>query len=331
VVPPLDVTASIQPEPEARSGQGSIDPQARAVMEYLGGLGLPPIDKLSPAEARRQYREARGPLRPPPPDLPDVRDLKADGKNGPIALRLYRPGVGVLPAFVFFHGGGWVVGDLDTHDVVCRQIARESGAVVIAVDYRLAPEHPFPAASDDAWSATTWIAAHADELGIDPARIAVGGDSAGGGLAAVVALMARDSRTLRFALQVLVYPVVDLRAESVSYSKYAEGYLLTRAAMNWYIAQYARTLPAVNVWHASPLLAPWVHSVAPALIIAAELDPLVDEGDAYARRLRGARVPVDYQVVPGMIHGFLPMGGRVDAANRAIATIASALRRSWPT
>ena len=298
-------------------------------MEYLAGLGLPPIDKISPAEARRQYREVRATLRPSAPSLLNVHDLNANGKAGPIPLRVYRPEEGVLPAFVFFHGGGWVVGDLDTHDVVCRQIARDAGAVVIAVDYRLAPEHPFPAASDDAWSATTWIAAHADELGIDAARIAVGGDSAGGGLAAVVSVMARDSRKLRLAFQVLVYPVVDLRAESVSYSKYAEGYLLTRAAMKWYIAQYAPTPQAVHDWHASPLLAPWVHGVAPALIITAELDPLVEEGEAYARRLRGARVPVDYQVVPGMVHGFLTMGGKVDAANRVVATIASALRRSW--
>ena len=296
-------------------------------MEYLAGLGLPPIDKISPAEARRQYRDVRATLRPPAPSLLDVRDLNANGKGGPIPLRLYRPADGVLPAFVFFHGGGWVVGDLDTHDVVCRQIARDAGVVVIAVDYRLAPEHPFPAASDDAWSATTWIAAHADELGIDAARMAVGGDSAGGGLAAVVALMARDSRTLRLAFQMLVYPVVDLRAESASYSKYAEGFLLTRAAMKWYITQYAPTPQAVNDWHASPLLAPWVHGVAPALIITAELDPLIDEGEAYARRLRGARVPVDYQVVPGMVHGFLTMGGKVDAANHSIDVIASALRR----
>jgi acetyl esterase/lipase len=298
-------------------------------MEYLAGLGLPPIDKISPAEARRQYRDVRATLRPPAPSLLDVRDLNANGKGGPIPLRLYRPADGVLPAFVFFHGGGWVVGDLDTHDVVCRQIARDAGVIVIAVDYRLAPEHPFPGASDDAWNATTWIAAHADELGIDGGRIAVGGDSAGGGLAAVVALRARDSRTLRLAFQLLVYPVVDLRAESGSYSQYAEGYLLTRAAMKWYIAQYAPTPQAVNDWHASPLVAPWVHGVAPALIIAAELDPLIDEGEAYARRLRGARVPVDYQVVPGMVHGFLTMGGKVDAANHAIATIVSALREAF--
>jgi len=326
VVSPLDVTSSTRQDPEAR-----VDPQARDVIAYLSSLGLPPIDRIPPTEARRQYREVRATLRPPAPVLHDVRDLHADGKGGPIPLRLYRPSEGVLPVFVFFHGGGWVVGDLDTHDVVCRQIARDAGAAVIAVDYRLAPEHPFPAASDDAWSATTWIAAHADALAIDPARIAVGGDSAGAGLAAVVALMARDSRKLRLALQVLVYPVVDLRAESVSYSKYAEGYLLTRSAMRWYIAQYAPTPEVINDWHASPLLAPWVHSVAPALFIVAELDPLIDEGDAYARRLKGARVPVDYHVVPGMVHGFLTMGGKVDAANQATATIAAALRRAFGT
>jgi acetyl esterase len=197
------------------------------------------------------------------------------------------------------------------------------------VDYRLAPEHPFPAAVEDAWSAVTWIAAHADEFGADPKRIAVGGDSAGGGLTASVALMARDSRELRLALQVLIYPVVDLHAESASYSTYAEGYLLTRAAMRWYIAQYAPTPAAVTDWRASPLLAPWVHSVAPALIIGAELDPLVDEGEAYARRLRGARVPVECQQMDGMIHGFLTMGGKVDAANRAIDVIASALGNAF--
>jgi acetyl esterase len=319
VVSALDVTVA---------DTARIDPQARDVIDYLARLNLPPIDQISAAEARRLHRETRAALRPPAPDLPEVRGLTADGKAGPIPLRLYRPADGVLPGFVFFHGGGWVVGDLDTHDVVCRQIARATRVVVIAVDYRLAPEHRFPCAVDDAWSATTWIAAHTNDLGIDAKRIAVGGDSAGAGLAAVVALMARDSRKLRLALQVLVYPVVDLRAESASYSNYAEGYLLTRAAMQWYIAQYAPTPEAINDWHGSPLLAPWVHGVAPAVIIAAELDPLVDEGEAYARRLKGARVPVEYHRVDGMIHGFLTMGGKVDAANHAIELMASALRRT---
>jgi len=306
----------------------TLDPQAREVMNYLTGLGLPEIDRMSPSEARREYRDVRAALRPPAPDLFEVRDLVAGATAGAISLRLYRPAEGVLPALVYFHGGGWVVGDLETHDVVCRQIALQARAVVIAVDYRLAPEHPFPAAVEDAWSATTWVAAHAAELGIGAKRLAVGGDSAGGGLAAVVALMARDSSTLRLTLQVLVYPVTDLRAESASYSNYAEGYLLTRAAMQWYIAQYAPTPQAIEDWRASPLRAPWVHGVAPTLIIAAELDPLCDEGEAYARRLQGARVPVEYQRLDGMIHGFLTMGGRIDAANKAVSIIADALKRT---
>jgi len=300
-----------------------IHPQARAVIEYLSGLGTPPIDQLPAAEARRQYRETRAVLRPAAPILPQVRDFHA----GTIPVRLYRPAEGMLPVFVFFHGGGWVVGDLDTHDVVCRQIAEQAQVVVIAVDYRLAPEYPFPAAIDDAWSATNWIAAHATELGIDGSRMAVGGDSAGGGLATVVALLARDSRKLRVASQVLIYPVLDLRAESASYSEYANGYFLTRAGMQWYIAQYAPVPEAVHDWRASPLLAPWVHGLPPALIIAAELDPLVDEGAAYARRLEGARVPVEYSVLDGMIHGFLTMGGRIDAANHAVELMAANLRR----
>lgn len=308
----------------------AIDPQARDVIDYLASLGLPPIDRVPAPEARRQYRETRAALRPPVPDVAEVRDLSAGGTGGPpVPLRLYRPADGVLPAFIFFHGGGWVVGDLDTHDVICRQIASLARAAVIAVDYRLAPEHRFPAAADDAWSATAWTAAHAAALGIDPGRLAVGGDSAGGGLAAVVALMARDSRRLRLALQVLVYPVLDLRAQTESYAAYAEGYLLTRAAMQWYIAQYAPAAEAVTDWRASPLLAPWVHGVAPALVLAAELDPLVDEGAAYARRLEGARVPVQYHRIDGMVHGFLTMGGKVDAANRAAETIAAALRAAF--
>ena len=173
-----------------------------------------------------------------------------------------------------------------------------------------------------------WVAAHAAELGIDAKRIAVGGDSAGGGLAAVVALMGRDSQKLRLTQQVLIYPVMDLRAQSESYSTFAEGYFLTRAGMQWYIAQYAPAPDAREDWRGSPLLAPWVHGVAPAFIVAAELDPLVDEGAAYARRLQGARVPVEYHVVPGMIHGFLTMGGKIDAAQRTVSMIADRLTRT---
>ena len=303
-----------------------LDPQANAVLRYLAQLGHPSLDRVPASEARRLYRETRAALRPPVPALPVVGDLKAEGTGGSIPLRLYRPSNGVLPALIYFHGGGWVVGDLDTHDVLCRQLAVQAGVIVIAVDYRLAPEHAFPAAVDDCWSATTWIAANALALGIDNTRLAVGGDSAGGGLAAVMTLMARrGGPALKF--QVLVYPVTDLRADSESYSKYADGYLLTRNMMRWYIAQYAPTDDAVRDWRASPLLAPSVDGVPPALVITSGLDPLRDEGEAYAGRLEEAGVAVDYVCLGGMIHGFLTMGGKIDTANRAVSTIASALRQ----
>ncbi len=312
--------------PRPGSGQAPLDPQARAVIQYLAQLGRPPLDQIPPPEARRQYRETRAALRPPAPALPVVGDLNAEGTTGLIPLRLYRPANGVLPALIYFHGGGWVLGDLDTHDVVCRQIAAQAGVVVIAVDYRLAPEHPFPAAVDDCWSATTWIAANAVPLGIDGSRIAVGGDSAGGGLAAVMTLMARSAGP-DLIFQILVYPVTDLRAESASYSTYADGYLLTRAMMRWYIAQYAPAREDVQDWRASPLLAPSVNDVPPALVITAGLDPLRDEGEAYARRLEDAGVAVDSVCLGGMIHGFVTMGGKIDTANRAVSYIASALRQ----
>ena len=273
-----------------------------------------------------RYREARAALRPPAPPLPVVGDLQAQEAARSIPLRLYRPSNGVLPALFYFHGGGWVVGDLDTHDVVCRQIAVQAGVIVIAVDYRLAPEHPFPAAVDDCWSAITWTAANAATLGIDSSRMAVAGDSAGGGLAAVMALMARRAGP-DLTFQVLVYPVTDLRAGSASYSTYAEGYLLTRTMMRWYIAQYAPGADDIGDWRASPLLADSVAGVPPALVITAGLDPLRDEGEAYARRLEEAGVAVDYVCLGGMIHGFLTMGGKIDTANRAVAYIASAVRQ----
>ena len=303
-----------------------MDPQATAVIEHLARLGHPPFDQLPPPEARRLYRETRSALRPPAPELPVVGDLQAEGAAGSIPLRLYRPSSGVLPALIYFHGGGWVLGDLDTHDVVCRQIAAQAGVVVIAVDYRLAPEHPFPTAVDDCWSATTWIVANTVTLGIDGARIAVGGDSAGGGLAAVMTLMARPAGP-DLAFQLLVYPVTDLLAESPSYSTYADGYGLTRTMMRWYIAQYAPNPDDVRDWKASPLLAPSVTGVPPALVITAGLDPLRDEGEAYARKLEESDVAVDYVCLGGMIHGFLTMGGKIDTANRAVSYIASALRQ----
>jgi len=227
---------------------------------------------------------------------------------------------------VFFHGGGWVIGDLETHDVLCRQITAEAGIEVVAVDYRLAPEHKFPAAVDDAWAATKWVVANAGKLGIDPKRVAVGGDSAGGNLAAVVALLARDAGGPAIALQVLLYPVTDFTTETGSYRECADGYLLTLDSMRWFFDHYLKSPAEAGDWRASPLRAPSHAGLPPALIVTAGFDPLRDEGEAYAKKLRAAGVRVDYICYGGMVHGFVPMGRLIQAGNRAASHVATSLR-----
>ena len=309
----------------------ALDPQAAAVIELIVKSGRPPYHQLTPKEARQMFRETRPASTPPAPQIGAVRDLLAEGAQA-IPLRVYRP-AGVadsrrLPVLVYFHGGGWVIGDLETHDVMCRQLTAEAGVSVISVDYRLAPEHKFPAAVDDAWAATRWIAAHAAELGVDADRLAVGGDSAGGNLAAVVALLARDAGGPRIALKILLYPVTDLERESQSYADLADGYMLTRDSMRWFRAQYlAKTEDAAD-WRVSPLRAPSLAGLPPALVVTAGYDPLRDEGEAYARRLREAGVSVDAVSFGGMIHGFVPMGRLIDAAFRGIGLIAGSLRQA---
>ena len=234
----------------------------------------------------------------------------------------------LLPGLVYFHGGGWVIGDLDTHDVLCRQLTAEAGITVASVDYRLAPEHKFPAAVDDAWEATRWVASVADLLGIDARRLAVGGDSAGGNLAAVVALLARDAGAPAIAFQALLYPVTDLSAESRSYNDFADGYMLTRDSMRWFAAQYLAGKDEAMDWRASPLRAATLSGLPPALIVTAGFDPLRDEGEAYARRLRDAGVRVDYACYGGMLHGFVGMGRLLDSGNRAVSHIAASLREA---
>ncbi|HEV8584679.1 MAG TPA: alpha/beta hydrolase [Methylomirabilota bacterium] len=310
----------------------ALDPQARNVIDLVIKSGRPPYHQLSPKDARQMFRETRPASTPPAPEIGAVREVKASGPLGEIPLRVYRP-AGVpaatrLPVYVYFHGGGWVIGDLETHDVVCRQITAESGVCVISVDYRLAPEHKFPASVDDAWAATRWIAAHAADLGVDGAKVAVGGDSAGGNLAAVVALLARDGGSPPIALQVLIYPVTDLSAESQSYTDLADGYMLTRDSMRWFKAQYLTKEEDAADWRVSPLRAPSLAGVAPALVITAGYDPLRDEGEAYARRLREAGVGVDAVCFGGMIHGFVPMGRLIDTAFRGVTLIAGSLRQA---
>jgi len=310
----------------------ALDPQARNVINLVIKSGRPAYHTLSPKDARQLFRETRPASTPTPPEIGAVRNLMADGPGGPIPLRVYRPtGVAAatpLPALVYFHGGGWVIGDLDTHDVQCRQLTAEAGIAVIAVDYRLAPEHKFPAAVDDAWAATRWVAAHGSELGVDAQRLAVAGDSAGGNLAATVALLAREAGAPAIALQVLVYPVTDVGAESQSYRDFSDGYLLTRESMRWFTNHYLTSARDAEDWRASPLRAQSLARLPPALVVTAGFDPLRDEGAAYAARLTDAGVLVDYVCYGGMIHGFMPMGRLIDTGNRAISHVAASLRQA---
>lgn len=309
-----------------------IDPQVQAVLELVIKAGRPAYHTLSPKDARQLYRDTRAGATPTPPEIGAVTNLTAESPAGMIPLRMYRPkGVAdgtALPALVFFHGGGWVIGDLDTHDVLCRQLTAEAGLVVVAVDYRLAPEARFPAAADDAWAATKWVAANARKLGVDATRLAVGGDSAGGNLAAVVALMARDAGAPQIKLQALLYPVVEVGTETRSYADFGDGYLLTRDGMRWFFDQYLASKDQAADWRVSPLRAKSLAGVAPALIVTAGFDPLRDEGEAYAGKLRAAGVRVDYICYGGMIHGFMPMGRLIDTGNRAVSHVAASLREA---
>ncbi|PYM96086.1 MAG: acetyl hydrolase [Candidatus Rokuibacteriota bacterium] len=310
----------------------SLDPQAQEVINLVITSGRPAYNTLSPKDARQLFRETRPASTPTPPEIGTVRNLVAEGPAGPIPLRVYRPAgvaAGVaLPGLVYFHGGGWVIGDLDTHDVLCRQFTAEAGITVVNVDYRLAPEHKFPAAADDAWAATRWTVAHASELGVDAGRLAVGGDSAGGNLAAVVALQARDASAPAIKLQVLVYPVTDVAAESRSYRDFAEGYMLTRESMRWFTAHYLAASGQATDWRVSPLRASSHAGLPPTLVVTAGFDPLRDEGAAYAAKLQQAGVRVDYVCYGGMVHGFVGMGKLLDTGNRAVSHIAATLRQT---
>jgi acetyl esterase/lipase len=259
-----------------------------------------------------------------PDEVDEVVDLMIPGPEGPLRVRVYRPrSTELLPVVIWFHGGGWVVGTLDSHDPVCRALANRTPCVVVSVDYRLAPEWPFPAALDDAWAATQWVADEALKLGADASRIVVAGDSAGGNLAAAVALRARDSGP-SLALQALVYPVTDFDFDSESYARYESGLNLTRAKMQWYWEQYLAGADGLHP-DASPLRALDLAGAAPALVQVAEHDPLLSEGEAYAARLAEAGVPVTLTRYDGMIHGFIRMPALVAEADFSLGEIASAV------
>ena len=308
-----------------------LHPQARALLDLMIERGVPPTHTLAPAEARQLYRDRRFYTQPPAPPVAEVRELEAEGPHGTIPLRLIRPqGAtgGALPVLVYFHGGGWVIGDLDTHDTLCRELANASGCAVVAVDYRMGPEHRFPAAVDDCIAATYWVARHARALGLDPARLAVGGDSAGGNLAAVVAQAARDAGDLPIAFQLLIYPATDMRRGAASHTSNGQGYLLTRDTIDWFHDHYI-TDPAHDLdWRASPLLREDLRDLPPAFVLTAGYDPLRDEGLAYAQRLSEAGNRAAHVCFERMIHGFVPMGRLLDEANTAVALCALELRRA---
>ena len=301
----------------------TIDPQVQAYLEQAAAL--PPVETLTPAEARANSERAAPLLAGPPLEVARVEDVDLGGVPG----RLYAPATGErLPTVVYLHGGGWVVGSLDTHDSVCRRLADGAGCAVVAVDYRLAPEHRYPAAVEDAWNATRWLVERGGELGLDTERLAVAGDSAGGNLAAVVALKARDAG-IPLRLQVLVYPVTDADLETSSYVGNATGYGLTRSAMAWYWDHYCPDPERRLEADASPLRAPSLAGTAPALVVTCELDPLVDEGEAFARRLEAEGVPVTLVRYAGMIHGFARMYAVIDRSHELADQVTGALREAF--
>jgi acetyl esterase len=302
----------------------ALNPQVQALLERVARSPLPAYHTVSPFVARRIYRDTRAALAPKSPEVPEVRLLALRD----YAIRLYRPvRDATLPALVYFHGGGWTIGDLDTHDVLCRQLALSARCAVFSVDYRLAPEHPFPAAVEDCFAATRYVAEHAAELRVH--GIAVGGDSAGGNLAATVSLLARDAGGPAIAFQLLIYPATDQHCASASHERNGQGYLLTRDAIDYFRRNYLPQEKQWADWRASPLLAPSHANLPPALVVTAGYDPLVDEGRAYAQKLRAAGVEVEYREYADMVHGFVLFGGVLDTANAAVSECAAALRRAF--
>lgn len=306
----------------------NLDPQAKALLDMIALAGRIPYSQITPPLARAQFIELCRRTRKTTEFPVSVGDRDIPGPAGPLRARLVVPraaAAGLLPVLAFFHGGGWCMGDLDTHDPALRQLAAEAGCAVFSLDYRLAPEHPFPAAVEDCFAALQFLAAEGGTLGLDSRRIAVGGDSAGGNLAAVAAILARDAG-IALKGQVLIYPATDFSRARASHEDYAEGFLLTRESMAWFGGNYI-TPADHRDWRASPILAPDLARLPPAIVIVGECDPLRDESRDYAAALRAAGNEAAFHLYPGMIHGFFTMGGAIAAADRAIAQSAALLSR----
>lgn len=306
----------------------SLTRQMTALLGKIARANRPPFHAMSVAEARRSYDAAAEILEPPRAPLTRVEDLAIPADDGtPLRARLYAASTGALPVLLYLHGGGFTIGGLETHDSLCRQIALRSGAAVLALDYRLAPEHRFPTAVDDAWAAMRWLAAQAGALGLDPTRLAVGGDSAGGTLAAASAIHARDIG-LPLAMQLLITPGTTAFADTPSHRRYAHGYLLDAETIAWFFDHYIDRAQRRD-WRFAPLEADDLDGVAPACVVLAECDPLVDEGIAYADRLRAAGVAVELDLVRGVTHDFIKLGRAIPEAAPAQAAIGVALRAAF--
>jgi acetyl esterase/lipase len=306
-----------------------LDPQADAFLKEAAAAGAPPLESLPVPQAREFLRTLFAPQGAREP-VKKVEDRVIDAGGVKLPVRIFTPeGTGPLPILVFFHGGGWVLGDCESYDTPCRALANGAGCIVLSVEYRLAPEYKFPTAPEDCYAATVWTVQNAAPLGGDPARVAIAGDSAGGNLTAVVAQMARDRGAPPLVLQVLIYPVTNHALDTASYRANAEGYLLTKAGMEWFWNHYLANPSDGAKPYASPLRATNFANLPPALLITAEYDPLHDEGAAYGAKLRDAGVKVVYSDYPGMIHGFFSLGHVLSQAKNLHAEIGRELRRAF--
>ncbi len=310
-----------------------LDRQCHVMLALLERSGMPTLDQLGPEGARAELERQRRLVDAPPEPLARVEDRSIPGVDGDIPVRIYTPRTSPdpLPAVVYFHGGGFVVGDLESHDAVCRHLCRRADVTVIAVDYRLAPEDPFPAAVEDACSAFRWVHANADSLGVDPDRVAIGGDSAGGNLSAVVCQQMRAERHPMPCFQLLLYPATDLTRSAESHETFREGYFLDRPLLDWFLANYLTSTDQERDPRGSPLVTADLEGLPPAHVVVAGFDPLRDEGEAYAQALMAAGVPTTLRCYGSLVHGFYSMGGLIEAARWASEDIAMVVHRAlWP-
>ncbi len=311
----------------------ALDPESQRLIDLMAAANRPAWNTLSPADARRLYLAMRPAGQGPLPDGITVINRRIPSKDGgSVPVRLYRPDrlspEAKLPALLYAHGGGWVFGNLDSHDVLCAQLAIEAGISVLAVDYRLAPETRFPGAFDDVVTALQWLAANGPSIGVDPNKLAIGGDSAGGNLAAAVAIWARDHKGPKLRMQLLAYPVTDIVARAESYTSFADGYGLNAATMEWFIDHYTPDKTTRDDWRVSPLRAKSLANLPPATVVTAGYDPLRDEGRAYAWRLQQEGTVADLIEFGGMLHGFLSSPMLLHGARRGTSLCAAALREA---